>query len=100
MSLPIDGWSNASGTVNKTCTCGTWKQHWLNYSGKAWPSSCAVKECFFPPTLGGHVQNPGVVGILIAPLCDSCNGRGDIFMLKGGVALPSANQSLTCAKRP
>jgi hypothetical protein len=98
MSIPTTGWSNKSGTADRACVCGTWKQHWINISKKSWPSSCSINSCYAAPTLGGHVINPDVGGERIAPLCDSCNKLAGIFTLKVNVSVPSANKSQTCEK--
>lgn len=99
MTIPTIGWSNKGGTAERTCSCGTWKQHWINFSGKKWPASCSIAECSAAPTLGGHVINPKVTGERIAPLCDSCNKLSGTFTLKAGVSVPSANKSETCEKK-
>lgn len=96
MSIPANGWSNKKGTAERACTCGTWKQHWINFAKKTWPANCSVGNCSNAPTLGAHIINPNVTGEKIAPMCDSCNGLTGIFNLKGGVTLPSANKSETC----
>lgn len=84
-TVPSAGWSNARGTSNKSCPCGTWKDHWMKHSGTKWPSECLVVGCTTRPTLGGHVKNPDVTGNRIAPLCDACNQRSDTFSLNGTV---------------
>lgn len=99
MELPTAGWSNKSGTANRSCVCGTWKQHWLNYSNKSWPAECSVSNCSNKPTLGGHIINNSVSGELIAPLCDSCNKLSDKFSLKNRVSLTSANKADTCERK-
>ncbi len=96
MSITANGWSNKSGTADRSCNCGTWKQHWINYAKKPWPASCSVDGCSNQPTLGAHIQNPNVDGERIVPMCDSCNGLSGTFNLKGGITLPSANKSKTC----
>lgn len=98
MNIPTSGWSNKSGTTDRACVCRTWKQHWINFSQKSWPSSCSINSCYAPPTLGGHVINPDVDGERIVPLCDSCNKLVGVFTLKVGVVVPSANKSQTCEK--
>lgn len=100
MDIPAAGWSNKSGTADRACKCGAWKQHWMNFSTKkTWPDSCSVKGCFSTATLGAHVINLKVVGERIVPMCDSCNKLGDTFTLKGGTSVPSANKSQTCEKK-
>ena len=96
MALPCEGWKNKSGTAERSCLCGTWKQHWINNSGKTWPSTCSVAGCSNAATLGAHVYNADVTGEKIVPMCDSCNKRNDEFSLKGGVTLVTANKSKSC----
>lgn len=97
MTLPNHGWYNKAGTGSRGCACGSWAQHWINFAQAPWPEQCVVASCSSKPTLGGHVANPAVAGERIAPLCAACNSRTDTFSLKGGVSLPSANQTDTCA---
>lgn len=92
------GWSNKGGTGDRGCKCGTWKQHWVNYSNKSWPSTCSVDGCSNSPTLGAHVINGAVAGERIVPMCDSCNKLVGSFKLKDKVTLASANKSETCDK--
>ena len=99
MNLPAIGWFNKQGTGSRACACGTWAQHWVNHSGKAWPTFCSVLGCFNTPILGGHVANAAVAGERIVPLCSECNSRSGSFSLNDGIHLPSANQAETCAKR-
>lgn len=99
MEITASGWSNKGGTGGRNCSCGTWKQHWLNYSGKSWPASCSVNGCSSSPTLGAHIINKTVTGERIVPMCSSCNGLDNEFDLKGGVTLVNANTSETCDKK-
>ena len=93
MSLPTDGWKNKGGTGDRVCTtCGTWKQHWINRSGKTWPTACSVEGCYESPTVGAHIYHPDVTGEKIVPMCTSCNGLGSGFNLKGGVTTVPAEQ--------
>lgn len=96
MSLPGSGWSNKSGTENRNCNCGSWKQHWINYAKKDWPSSCRVFGCNSAATLGAHVYHPNATGERISPMCNSCNGLSGTFGFKASTTLPSANTSKTC----
>lgn len=92
-------WKNKNGTAERTCSCGTWKQHWINYSGKSWPAICSVSGCTNKPTLGAHVINSEVLGEKIVPMCDSCNKLTGCFDLKDKTPLVSANKSETCEKK-
>ena len=98
MSVSNNGWSNKNGTSDRSCTCGTWKQHWINYSNKEWPTSCSVKGCTNKATLGAHVINETVTGEKIVPMCNACNSQSYKFSLKGATGIPSANISKTCGK--
>lgn len=98
MGVSNDGWLNKNATSNRTCTCGTWKQHWINFSNKEWPKSCSVKGCTNNATLGAHVINKTVSGEKIVPMCSSCNSQSYEFSLKGATGIPSANISKTCGK--
>jgi hypothetical protein len=90
------GWSNKKETINTKCNCGTWKQHWLNYSGQSWPQICSVQGCLEYPTHGAHIINQYVTGTKIVPVCSSCNSLNTAFDLDGDVILVSANASNTC----
>ncbi len=96
MSITASGWQNKGGTAPRSCSCGTWKQHWVNYANKPWPATCSVQGCANAATLGAHVINSQVSGERIVPMCDSCNGLTGTFTLKGSITLPSANTSETC----
>lgn len=97
MTITATGWKNKNGTSGRSCNCGTWRNHWINNSGKAWPTTCSVELCRNSATLGGHVINSEVSGERIVPLCDSCNKLTGTFKLKGGVTLVSANKQNTCS---
>lgn len=101
MGLPIAGWANKGGTGERSnCKCGTWKQHWINCSGKTWPIFCSVEGCSESATLGGHIYNSSASGEYIAPMCSKCNRRpnDEKFSLKGGINLVGANKAETCEK--
>ncbi|WP_305843226.1 hypothetical protein [Photobacterium leiognathi] len=70
MSVSCNGWANKNGTAQRSCSCGTWKQHWINDTGESWPSECSVSGCYSPPVLGAHVYHPDVKGERIVPMCD------------------------------
>lgn len=90
------GWKNKNGTAKRSCSCGTWKQHWINASGEAWPKDCSIKGCLNNATLGAHIFNANLSGEMIVPACSSCNNRTDEFDLEVGVTLVSANKQKTC----
>lgn len=96
MDVTTNGWKNKKGTAGRSCGCGSWKSHWINNSGKSWPSTCSIAGCNLTPSLGAHVINSKVSGEYIIPACDSCNKLVGEFDLKGGVTLVSANKQETC----
>lgn len=96
MALTASGWKNKKGTGERSCKCGSWKQHWINKSGKSWPEKCSVLGCNNSATLGAHVINSEVSGEYIIPACDSCNKLSSEFNLKGGITLVPANKQKTC----
>ncbi len=100
MILPTDGWRNKGGTAGRSCNCGSWKQHWINFSSESWPLLCSVEGCVNKAVLGAHIYNTNseVTGEYIAPTCDSCNKLTSIFSLKDGTTLVSANKQKTCAQ--
>ncbi len=95
---PCTGWKNKVGTGNRSCICGSWKNHWIKFSGKAWPSKCSIANCSNSPTIGAHVYHSNVSGEKIVPMCDSCNKLSGEFTLRNGTTLVPANQSETCGK--
>lgn len=96
MSVSCDGWGNKNGTAERKCSCGSWKQHWINETSESWPSTCSVQGCSTLPVLGAHVYHPDVSGERIVPMCDSCNKVSSKFSLKGKTKIPKANKT-TCA---
>jgi len=96
MELSETGWKNKNGTGERDCKCGSWKKHWLKFSGKTWPDLCSVVGCEEKPILGAHVINSNVSGEKIVPMCDSCNKLVNIFSLKPNVDKVSANTVETC----
>lgn len=98
MGLPIHGWKNKNGTSERNCRCGSWKNHWCNFSNKEWPTICSANDCLNKPTVGAHVFNEAVSGERIVPFCDSCNKRVGEITLRGGVTVVLANVKNTCEK--
>ena len=91
-------WKNKKGTSERSCVCGSWKNHWINFAKKDWPQYCSVQGCNNAPVLGAHVINAKVEGERIVPMCDSCNKLQGTFNLKGGVPVVKANTQETCEK--
>ena len=97
----LNGWKNKKGTSDRKCTCGSWKQHWINVSGKKWPKVCSIRGCNNEATLGAHIFHPNVEGEQIVPSCEACNNPSDkdgAFSLKSDTVYVPANKSKTCEK--
>lgn len=88
---------NVNGTSQKDCKCGSWLQHWLNYSGQK-ADSCKVKGCTNTDLLGVHVQKNVSYdrNWYIVPLCREHSKKSDLLELEDGTYLVSAHKSLTC----
>jgi hypothetical protein len=92
------GWQNKSRTSERTCACGTWREHWLKFSGKPWPSKCSVSGCENDPTLGAHVVQETFTNKheYIVPMCQACNAKMESFTVRSGTKFVSANKYETC----
>ena len=104
MGLPNNGWTNKDGTGKRSpeCkTCGPWKDHWCNHTGKDWPDTCSVKDCYNDAEVGAHIINSNVVGERIAPFCKPCNNKGKEteLTLKGETSLSKAVQNTAKCKK-
>lgn len=98
MGLPASGWKNKGGTSIRSCNCGSWKNHWLNYSGEPWPEECSIANCHNPATLGAHIFNTITTdkSEWIVPACQSCNSLSGAFSLKADAVLVPASKQKTC----
>jgi hypothetical protein len=96
LPMNMNDWANKRGTSMRTCSCGTWLDHWMNFSEEAWPARCSVYGCSNEPTLGAHIYHLEVSGEMIVPMCISCNNNQEFFDLKSEVVLVPANRSSTC----
>ncbi len=97
MDVSGENWGNKVGTTERDCSCGSWMNHWVKMTGKAWPMTCSVEGCDEKATLGAHVYHANVEGERIVPMCAGCNKKGEKFNLKGGTSVPSARRD-ECAR--
>lgn len=63
----IGTWKNKNGTSDRECDCGSWKNHWKNFSKSSFPEKCSVKGCSEKASLGAHIISEVVSGEWIAP---------------------------------
>lgn len=100
MIIAARKWKNKGGTSQRSCSCGSWKQHWMKFSGQTWPNECSILDCHQKATLGAHIYctNSGSHDEYIVPACDSCNKLTEEFCLKKSVTLVPASKQKTCDK--
>jgi hypothetical protein len=91
---------NKNGTSERSCDCGSWKKHWLNFSNQKWPNTCSVYGCDNVAEVGAHIfaTNVDDKSEYIIPMCKKCNARTDEFTIKQNRKV-SANISKTCGKK-
>lgn len=91
--------TNINGTSDNQCQCGSWKQHWINISGKKWPTYCSEEKCIEAPVHGAHVQKSTGNDWYIIPLCADHNGKhGETIVVIESTMFVSANRQKTCEK--
>lgn len=90
---------NINGTSDNNCRCGSWLQHWRNYSGQT-ATICRAKGCSRSDIKGAHVQKDVNYdnGWYIVPFCSLHNKSTEKVELVDGTNLVSANKSLTCER--
>jgi len=91
--------NNISGTSDKTCKCGSWLDHWKNFSGQSLPGYCPEKTCLQTPEVGAHVQKDNSTdrSWYIVPLSKKHNGEtGKSLEVSDSTTLVSANATSTC----
>jgi hypothetical protein len=92
---------NINGTGDRACKCGSWLDHWKNFSGQPVPNWCPEQSCTQKPEVGAHVQKDSSTDSswYIVPLCKTHNGEtGKSLNVSDSVALVSASVSVTCGK--
>ena len=94
---------NMNGTAARSCGCGSWLDHWKNFTGTSVTPRCAVAGCNSQAEVGAHVDLPMVTAqkglSYIAPMCREHNGKhGESMKSKGGIKLARANVKETCKK--
>ncbi len=93
---------NINGISANRCPCGSWLQHWMDFSGQALPRFCAEANCAQRPTSGAHVQRDWALDDkwYIVPLCARQSGlTGQSIELALSAILVPANLKETCGKR-
>jgi len=88
---------NINGTSQNRCKCGSWIQHWRNYSGQT-ATECRARGCSRKDLLGAHVQKDVNYdnNWYIVPFCSEHNKTLGSIELVSGTNLVSANVRNTC----
>ena len=88
---------NINGTSQNRCTCGSWIQHWRNFSEQT-ATVCRAKGCSRNDIVGAHVQIDKTYDNhwYIVPFCHLHNSAEGKIELVSGTNLVSANKSKTC----
>lgn len=94
--------TNVKGTAGLTCSCGSWLDHWKNFSGQP-VSYCSEIKCLNKQLVGAHVRKAGLLGavdpsVYIVPLCDTHNQTEGEIEISDATALVSADPSKTCQR--
>ena len=91
--------TNINGTSDTTCKCGSWLQHWINFSGQS-ITYCPVGSCIKTDLVGAHVQKADSDDKkwYIYPLCSTHNKSSGKLEVSDSYKLVSANKSETCEK--
>ncbi len=90
---------NINGTGEHTCRCGTWLDHWKNFSKQDLPEFCPVTACVQKPEVGAHVQRDIFADNhwFIVPLCRKHNAMtGQALVLNDWIRLVSSDTRFTC----
>jgi hypothetical protein len=90
---------NINGTSQTNCKCGSWLQHWINFSGQN-ATYCKEITCTKTDLVGAHVQKADSTdqNWYIVPLCKDHNKSTGELEIRDGIKLVSANKKETCEK--
>lgn len=89
---------NINGTSDNNCNCGSWLNHWQNFSGKP-AIFCTVDNCQNTDVVGAHVQlDSNDQSWYIVPLCKFHNASKMALSVSSDTTVVSANRALTCEK--
>ena len=72
---------NIHGTARCRSRYHSWKEFWIQRSGRNWPNECRIAWCTTAATDGTHVNVRGRQRYYILPTCHHCNtGRRDQWL--------------------
>lgn len=87
---------NVSGTSDRKCDCGSWKNHWINFSKKEWPALCSESTCLNEATVGAHVCLQRGGKSFIIPLCYEHSAVTEAIEISDDTVMVPSNVSETC----
>ena len=91
---------NINGTSDTICKCGSWLQHWRNFSEHSY-IYCAEKTCHRTDISGAHVQKGGDStdeNWYIMPLCKTHIESTGELEINDTYTFVSADKNETCEK--
>lgn len=90
---------NITGTTGMSCNCGSWIQHWRNYTNQI-ATICRARGCSNYANVGAHVRKCYSTdnSWYIIPFCYHHNSRpsSECIEINFGTDLVPANRNLTC----
>jgi hypothetical protein len=92
---------NINGRRQKSCSCGSWLDHWAKVSGWPVPEYCSVSTCMTKPQFGIHVQRDSLTDTnwYIIPFCIKHSIRAVSLEVANTTPLVSADVNDTCAQQ-
>jgi hypothetical protein len=93
--------TNINGAPDITpCRCGSWLQHWENFSRQNLPYYCPVNGCYQKDLVGAHVQKAYslVRRWYIIPLCSRHSESKFNLDVSDTIMFVSADKSETCER--
>lgn len=90
---------NINGTSQRACKCGSWLEHWRNFSGQQ-ANICRAAGCSRKDLAGAHVQKDVNYDNrwYIVPFCTFHNKASDPVELVKGTGLVPAYKRETCER--
>jgi hypothetical protein len=93
--------SNVNGASESICRCGSWLDHWKNFSGQAVPTYCPESSCLNQDLLGAHVKRADARddNWYIMPLCAEHGKATGTLVVNDAFELVPADVAETCGKK-
>jgi hypothetical protein len=91
---------NINKTLENTCRCGSWLQHWIKFSGRQ-TGICNAFGCFRSDLAGALVQKDTSYDMdwYVIPFCTLHNGSTIPIEVVSGTVLVPVNKQMTCERK-